>query len=141
MGVIQGVATVPGTAEGVLLVSDEPMSFWGGYDAATGDLIDQHHPLCGQNACGRVLGVPFTIGSSTTAAVFLQAIRDGTAPAAIITVGADSFLALASIVAEEMYGKTVPIVSVSAGDYEKLSSGEQVRISETGEVSPVEPSP
>ena len=134
MGVIQGVAVVPGVAEGELLVSDEPMSFWGGYDAATGDLIDQHHPLCGQNARGKVLGVPFTIGSSTTAAVFLQSIRDGTAPAAIITVGPDSFLALASIVAEEMYGKTVPVVSVSAEEYATLTIGVRVRINDSGQI-------
>ena len=134
MGVIQGVAVVPGVAEGELLVSDEPMSFWGGYDAATGDLIDQHHPLCGQNARGKVLGVPFTIGSSTTAAVFLQSIRDGTAPAAIITVGPDSFLALASIVAEEMYGKTVPVVSVSIKEYGTLKSGVRVRINDSGQI-------
>ena len=134
MGVIQGVAVVPGVAEGELLVSDEPMSFWGGYDAATGDLIDQHHPLCGQNARGKVLGVPFTIGSSTTAAVFLQSIRDGTAPAAIITVGPDSFLALGSIVAEEMYGKTVPVVSVSAEEYATLTIGVRVRINDSGQI-------
>ena len=134
MGVIQGVAVVPGVAEGELLVSDEPMSFWGGYDAATGDLIDQHHPLCGQNARGKVLGVPFTIGSSTTAAVFLQSIRDGTAPAAIITVGPDSFLALASIVAEELYGKTVPVVSVSAEEYATLTIGVRVRINDSGQI-------
>ena len=134
MGVIQGVAVVPGVAEGELLVSEEPMSFWGGYDAATGDLIDQHHPLCGQNARGKVLGVPFTIGSSTTAAVFLQAIRDGTAPAAIITVGTDSFLALASIVAEEMYERAVPVVSVSADEYATLRSGVRVSIDDSGQI-------
>lgn len=134
MGVIQGVAIVPGSAEGELLVSDEPMSFWGGYDHETGDLIDQHHPLCGQNARGKVLGVPFTIGSSTTAAVFLQSIRDGTAPAAIITVGTDSILALASIVAEEMYEEPVPVVSVSTEDYKTLNSGVRVRIDESGQI-------
>ena len=134
MDVIQGVAIVPGAAQGELLVSDEPMSFWGGYDHETGDLIDQHHPLCGENARGKVLGVPFTIGSSTTAAVFLQSIRDGTAPAAIITVGTDSFLALASIVAEEMYDKLVPVVSVSIDNYKLLNSGARVRINESGQI-------
>lgn len=134
MELICGTPVVPGTAEGELLVSDEPMSFWGGYDHETGDLIDKHHPLCGQNARGKVLGVPFTIGSSTTAAVFLQSIRDGTSPAAIITVGTDSFLALASIVAEEMYEKTVPVVSVSREDYAKLKIGDLVRIDESGRI-------
>ena len=137
MELICGTPVVPGTAEGELLVSDEPMSFWGGYDHETGDLIDKHHPLCGQNARGKVLGVPFTIGSSTTAAVFLQSIRDGTAPAAIVTCGVDSFLALASIVAEEMYGKSVPIVSVSVDEYAKLNTGTRVRINGSGQIETV----
>jgi predicted aconitase with swiveling domain len=81
-----------------------------------------------------VLGIPFTIGSSTTAAVFLQSIRDKTSPAAIITIGADDFLALASIVAEEMYDSPIPIISVKESDYKKLITGTHVQISQSGEI-------
>ena len=31
---------VAGAAEGPLLVSSEPLSFWGGYDSRTGEIID-----------------------------------------------------------------------------------------------------
>ena len=66
----------------------QPLSFWGGYDAATGEVIDRRHPLSGQIAAGRVLAIPFTrwlqhdnrclVGSRS---------RAGVAPAAILTAG------------------------------------------------------
>ena len=95
---IQGQVVVPGQVEGKLLISDEPISFWGGYDQNSGEIIDRRHPLSGENAAGCVLALPFSKGSSTGTAVLLEAIRNGTAPAAIITTCVDTFFALASIV-------------------------------------------
>ena len=118
---LQGRAVVSGEARGQLLFSDAPLSFWGGYDAATGEIIDRRHPLSGQIAAGRVLAIPFTKGSSTTTAVFLEAVRAGAAPAAILTAGTDAFLALASIVADEMYGRPVPVVALAPEDFAALA--------------------
>ncbi len=123
-------AVIPGPAEGELLVSGEPLSFWGGYDYHTGEIIDRRHPLSGRIAAGRVLAVPLTRGSSTTTAVLLEAVRAGTAPAAIITTGIDSFFALGSIVADEMYGKPVPVYAYSEDEFSQLKSGDRIRIGE-----------
>ena len=120
MGLILGRAVVAGDAAGEALVSNEPLSFWGGYDFRTGTIIDKHHPLVGVRAAGRVLAVPFSRGSSTTTAVLLEAVRAGTAPAAILTTGVDSFFALASIVAGVMYGKAFPVIALEAGDFATL---------------------
>lgn len=43
----QGRVLVAGDAAGTVLASGEPISFWGGYDAATGEIIDRRHPLSG----------------------------------------------------------------------------------------------
>ena len=106
-------------------MASEPLSFWGGYDYHTGEIIDRRHPLSGQIAAGRVLCLPFTRGSSTTTAVLLEAIKAGTAPAAIITTGVDTFFALASIVADAMYGQPVPLIALSADDFAQLHTGER----------------
>ncbi len=127
-------AVVPGEAEGIALVSREPISFWGGYDYHTGEIIDRRHPLAGSIAAGRILAVPFTRGSSTTTAVLLEAIRAGTAPAAILTTGIDSFFALASIVAEEMYGKPIPIVALAPKEFMLLENGQQLQVMKDGRV-------
>src|SRR5262245_2060242 len=95
--VLSGRSVISGQASGLALVSSEPLSFWGGYDYQTGRIIDQRHPLAGACAAGRVLALPFTRGSSTTTAVLLEAVKAGTAPAAILTTLLDSFFALASI--------------------------------------------
>ena len=133
--IIQGTPVVPGTAQGKALVSSEPISFWGGYDYQTGEIIDRRHPLSGQIASGCILAVPFTRGSSTTTAVLLEAIRAGTAPAAILTTGVDSFFALASIVARELYAQPIPIFAITPQDFSTLQSGDHLTITEDGRIT------
>jgi predicted aconitase with swiveling domain len=131
---LAGRAVVPGRAEGPALTTDEPLSFWGGYDPATGEITDRSHPLSGIVAAGRVLVIPETRGSSTTTAVLLEAIRRGTAPAAFITRGVDAFLALAAVVAEEMYGKAPPVVALEAPEFERLRDARRVSLEPDGRV-------
>lgn len=129
---MNGRAIVAGAAEGEALVSREPLSFWGGYDFKTGTIVDTHHPLAGVRAAGTVLALPFSRGSSTTTAVLLEAVRAGTAPAALVTTGIDSFFALASIVAGVMYEKSFPVVALDAGDFDRLTSGQWITIETSG---------
>ena len=131
---MKGRPIVAGEAEGDALVTNEPLSFWGGFDFRTGDIIDKHHPLAGVRAAGRVLAVPFSKGSSTTTAVLLEAVRAGTAPAAMLTTGADAFFALASIVAGLMYGKSFPVVALDASDFAALQSGVRLAVARDGTV-------
>ncbi|MEZ4770912.1 MAG: DUF126 domain-containing protein [Caldilineales bacterium] len=125
---------IPGAAAGNALVSSEPLSFWGGYDYHTGEIIDRRHPLSGEIAAGRVLCLPFSRGSSTTTAVLLEAVRAGTAPAAIITTGVDTFFALASVVAGVLYGQETPVVALDAADFARLCTGDRVQIRADGAV-------
>jgi predicted aconitase with swiveling domain len=125
---LMGKPVISGSAKGAALVSSEPLSFWGGYDWKSGEITDRRHPLSRSIAKGRVLVVPFTRGSSTTTAVLLEAIRAGTAPAAIITTETDFFFALASVVADELYTKSLPLVAVSESDFARLQTGDQIEI-------------
>ena len=84
-------------------------------------------------AC-KVLAVPSTRGSSTTTAVLLEAIRAGTAPAAIITTGTDFFFALASVVSDELYSRSVPLIALTAEDFSYLQSGDDIQVEESGTV-------
>ena len=133
--VLPGQVIVPGAASGVALVSHEPLSFWGGYDYHTGEIIDRRHPLSGQIAAGRVLAVPFTRGSSTTTAVLLESVKAGTAPAALLTTGPDTFFALASVVADELYGRPIPLVALTESDFALLATGQQVAVTAAGQVT------
>jgi predicted aconitase with swiveling domain len=130
--VIVGRSIVEGVAEGEALVTNEALSFWGGYDFHTGEIIDKHHPLAGVRAAGRILVVPFSKGSSTTTAVLLEAVRAGTAPAAILTTGVDSFFALASIVADVMYAKSFPVIALEPNDVAALRTGMHISVDRSG---------
>jgi uncharacterized protein len=120
---------VAGTAEGRALVLGEPLSFWGGVDPATGDVIDARHPQHGANVAGRILVMPAGRGSSSSSSVLAEAIRAGTAPTAIVLGEADPILALGAIVARELYGLTIPIVVSSTRA--RVTDGELVSVRAT----------
>ena len=103
---------VAGTAEGEALVLDEPLSFWGGVDPATGQIVDVHHRQRGERVTGRVLVMPSGRGSSSSSSVLAEAVRTGTAPAAIVLLEPDAIVALGAIVARELYGVELPVVVI-----------------------------
>ena len=132
--IIQAHVIIPGDITAEVVAAEEPLSFWGGYNQDTGEIIDRRHSLSGQNAAGRILAVPFTRGSSTTTAVLLEASRAKTAPAAIITSTPDSFFALASIIADELYQTPIPLLVVSQGELTSLQTGDRLRITSDGRI-------
>ncbi|NND72239.1 MAG: DUF126 domain-containing protein [Rhodothermales bacterium] len=119
---IQATVLMPGAAEGELLASHESLSFWGGYEQSSGEIIDRRHDLSGQIAAGKILAFPHTKGSSTTTAIILESVRAGVAPAAFIMQTADHFIGLACVVANEMYGVEIPLLVAEKGDFETIVS-------------------
>lgn len=126
---IQGRSLSPGTAAGTVLRLEEPLSFWGGLDAETGEIIDRRHPQVGLNVSGTVLVMERGRGSSSGSSVLAEAIRNGTAPVAIVMAINDEIVALGAIVADEIYGVQVPIVVVGPSDHNHLAHGQSVRVS------------
>jgi predicted aconitase with swiveling domain len=130
----RGRPLVPGTAAGAALISDQPLSFWGGYDHRDGSIVDRRHPLNGERACGRILGIPFTRGSSTTTAVLVESVKAGTAPAAVICSHIDAFLSLAAIVADALYGLRMPVVMTTPDDFQALRTGQRIEVRLNGTI-------
>ena len=129
-----GRPLVAASAAGEALVSTEPLSFWGGFDYRTGTIIDARHPLKGECASGRILALPSSKGSSTATAVLLESVRAGTGPAAIVCRGADPYFALASVVADEMYGRPFPVIGLQDEDFAELRSGEWLIVGQDGRI-------
>lgn len=90
------------------LVLTAPISFWGGVDPRTGEITDPRHPQFARRIAGRALLVPATVGSSSAAAILLELVHAGLAPAAIVLHEPDAILLLGLIVATEM-GMRIPI--------------------------------
>ena len=131
---IKARVLVSGQAEGPALVLPEPLSFWGGLDPQTGDIIDQRHPALGENVTGRVLVLPIGRGSSSASSILLEAVRVGTAPAAIITAETDAILALGAAVAREMYDAAPPVVVLERPAYDRIKNGSWITLSENGDL-------
>ena len=119
----EGRTLVAGHASGLALVLEEPLSFWGGVDPATGALIDTHHPQQGASVTGRILVMPSGRGSSSSSYVLAESIRAGTAPVAILLREPDGIVALGAIVARELYGSTVPVVVLGPEAYDSIVDG------------------
>ena len=129
---IPAVILAPGEAEGRVAALAEPLSLWGGYDPATGQVIDRWHPDHGRILAGRVLVMRAGRGSSSGSSVLAEAIRAGFGPAAIVLAEADAILAIGAIVAQELYGRACPVVRVAAVDLAAIAAMPSARIEASG---------
>jgi predicted aconitase with swiveling domain len=136
MGVVRGRGLHAGTAVGRVLVLGEALSLWGGADAATGVITDERHPRWGEKLGGRVVVMPGSRGSSSSASVLAEMVRVGVGPAAIVVPRADPILVIGALVAEELYGLEVPIVELTEVD--GLRDGATVRVTVVGADAVVE---
>ena len=131
---MRGRVLADGDGEGRALVLDEPLSFWGGVDPASGLIIDARHPQRGTSVEGRVLVMGSVRGSSSSSSVLAESVRGGCAPAAILLGEPDLILAVGAAVSEELYGKRLPIVVFDPAELATIVDGVTVAIREGGEV-------
>lgn len=128
---VEGEALTAGRAHGATLVLEEPLSFWGGVDATTGQIIETRHPQCGRSIAGAVLLLTRGRGSSSSSSVLAECLRNGVGPAAIVLAEPDPILALGALVAQELYGVEMPVVVVGAEAYASCTQAADLLI-ETG---------
>lgn len=131
----QGRVLHPGSASGQILRLDGPLSFWGGFDAATGLIIDKSHPQVGQSLTDRVVVMPGSRGSAGTPGVLAESMRMGTGPAALIVTKADINLTAGAVVASALYDIACPIVLLDAEAFSALADGEPVDVSPDGQIT------
>ena len=129
-----------GRASGLALVLGAPLSFWGGLDPETGELIDTHHPQQGAVLTDRILLMPAGRGSSSSSYVLAEAIRAGTAPAAIVLREEDGIVALGAIVARELYGSTIPVIVLDPDTFDVITDGASVEVAAGDDGPTVRPS-
>lgn len=128
MSYLQGKALVYGKTSGPLLFSKVPLSFWGGTEPATGEIIDRHHPLSGKTLQDHVLAIPSGRGSCTGSMAILELILAGTAPLGLIFEVPEQILTLGVLVARKLFHKNIPVVVLSAIEFASLSNHEHVTI-------------
>src|ERR1700678_1155244 len=103
-----GRVLVAGDVQADLLHADIGLSFWGGVDPFSGEVIDRHHPLSGACVTGKILAIPSGRGSCTGSSVMLELILNGHAPAGLLLGEPDEILVLGVLVAEIVFGRSIP---------------------------------
>lgn len=119
-----------GHAVGDALVSSEPISFLGGVDPLTGQVIDSKHELHGEIIKDKILIIPGGKGSTVGSYVIFQMAKSETAPKAIICLKAEPIIATGAIMAE------IPMVDKIEEDImDMISSGMKIEVdAEKGEI-------
>jgi phosphomecalonate degydratase small subunit len=128
----QGHGCAAGEFEGEVVVSNQPFGFWQGMDPQTGVVIDKRHDACGRSVKGKVFVFPFGRGSTGTPGIFLEAVRNGCAPGAILNVKSEPMIVMCALLAEAFFKVSIPIVdALLVNPAEVLKTGDRVRINGT----------
>lgn len=109
-----------GTAEGIALVSPQPIGFLGGVDPETGLVVEKGHPLEGQCITDRVLVFPSGKGSTVGSYTLYRMARAGTAPVAIVNAESEAIVAVGAIISG------IPMVDQI--DVAQFRTGDRVRV-------------
>jgi predicted aconitase with swiveling domain len=121
-----------GPARGEAMVLDESLSFWGGFDARTGEIVDLHHPQRGCRVAGRFLILPESRGSAGTPAGIAEAIRRGVGPVGIALGKPDVNVAVGAMVAAVLYGIHVPVLVIGDAERARVRTGDRMQVDEEG---------
>jgi predicted aconitase with swiveling domain len=97
--ILHGRALSRGMGQGPVLVSPEPISFLGGVDPETGEILERGHPLYGKRVGGTVLVFPHGKGSTVGSYVLYALARNGKAPAAMVNAEAEPIIVVGAIIA------------------------------------------
>ncbi|MCC7551263.1 MAG: DUF126 domain-containing protein [Methanobacterium sp.] len=112
-----------GQATGEVIISHDPLSFLGGVDPQTGNVIDREHELYQKNISGKILVIPSGKGSTVGSYVIFQMAKNKTAPLAIIAMEAEPIIATGTIMA------SIPMVDQPEEDVlEILKEGDLVAV-------------
>lgn len=117
---LKGRKIFGGKAEGEVLVTKDGISFYGGVDPATGNVVEKGHELEGKSVAGKVLVFPEGKGSTVGSYVLYNLKKRGKAPLAIINKECETIVAVGCIISE--------IPCVDSIDISKLETGMKVKV-------------
>jgi len=127
MKILTGRVIKAGQAEGLALVSPEPIGFFGMIDTETGIVVERGHPLEGESVVGRVLVFPTGKGSTVGSYSLYRLAKAGLAPAAIVNAESEPIVAVGAIISDIPMVDQVDIDHIRTDDLVSID-GAQVTI-------------
>lgn len=101
-------------------MTSQPISFYGGVDPNTGEVLEKGHELKGQSIKGKILVFPNGKGSTVGSYTLYRLKKNGVAPAGMINRECETVVAVGAIISE--------IPCVDKIDISKIKTGDIIRI-------------
>jgi hypothetical protein len=117
---MKGRIIFKGTAEAEALTTNQPISFYGGVDPETSEIIEKGHELQGKRIQGKILVFPTGKGSTVGSYTLYRLEKGKLAPAGIINSDCETVVAVGAIISE--------IPCIDQIDISKIKTGDNVKI-------------
>ena len=117
---LKGRIIFKGDVEGEALVTGQPISFYGGVDPNSGEVIEKGHELEGKSVSGKILVFPNGKGSTVGSYTLYRMKKNNTAPLGMINGDCETIVAVGAIISE--------IPCVDKIDISKFKTGDCVKI-------------
>jgi predicted aconitase with swiveling domain len=119
---LKGRIIYKGSGEGEALATSQPISFFGGVDPNTGEIIEKGHELQGKSVEGKILVFPTGKGSTVGSYTLYRMKKNGTAPAGIINKECETVVAVGAIISEIPCVDRIDISNIKTGDLIRIES-------------------
>jgi len=117
---MQGRKIFKGKVVGEALVTGEDISFYGGCDPETGEIVEKDHHLEGKSVSGKILVFPSGKGSTVGSYVLYALKKAEKAPLAIVNKLMDPVVAVGCIISE--------IPAVDQIDISEIKNGQKIEV-------------
>jgi predicted aconitase with swiveling domain len=105
-----------GVVEGQALVTNQPISFYGGVDPDRGVIVEKGHELEGKEIKGKILVFPNGKGSTVGSYTLYRLKKNGVAPAGMINKECETVVAVGAIISEIPCIDKIDISQITTGD-------------------------
>ncbi len=120
---LKGRIIYKGKGEGEALVTSQPISFYGGVDPTTGEVLEKGHELQGKSVKGKVLVFPTGKGSTVGSYTLYRLKKNGMAPAGIVNRECETVVAVGAIISEIPCVDKIDISRLKTGDHVQIENG------------------
>lgn len=120
---LKGRIISKGIAEGEALTTTMPISFYGGVDPETSEILEKGHELQGKKIKDKILVFPNGKGSTVGSYTLYRLKKGGVAPAGIINRDCETVVAVGAIISEIPCVDEIDISKIETGDTVRIENG------------------
>ena len=113
---LKGRIISKGIVEAEALLTSQPISFYGGVNPETSEILEKGHELQGKQIKGKLLVFPTGKGSTVGSYTLYRLKKGGVAPVGIINSECETVVAVGAIISEIPCVDKVDVSKIATGD-------------------------